>query len=454
MIKKVALLSMALISYFIIGCSTGPDESEFISNDNAIVSFRLNADSEWMPVEVYQDSLIFQSPGGFKFTDVRADYVLTDNSTISPDPDSIKDWSVQLEFTLTAPDGITTRNYIYKPRINNDGVEGFYSLNSQADVDAFTTKKLTKVFGISINGTKENPITDLSALNTLKVVEFQLNINNFQGKQLNGLNNLERVANLNISGDSLETLHLDALKEVNNLTVGYYGTSAEPSKAPKLKAIYWNKLKVIHNSLIVSVLSLETFEGFSSLESIGGEATIRAGAPTLLGLDKLNKVYNLTLVLPNVISLEGLGNLTTIDRELRLSFLNKLRTLDGSNINAVKYLNINNCTNLSDIKALRNIEELDVLFFSGLRNVTSLEGLHNLKRIKNSMEFVYLSELTNLDDLQSLEGVGGSIAMRYCYALKDYCGISNTLQSFNGTWAVTSNGYSPTLEQVKTNCKQ
>jgi hypothetical protein len=461
MIKKKILFIMALISSFIIGCSSDSNESTYFSNDNAIVSFSLKVGSQWTPIKVYSDSLVFNAPKGFLFNDVQANYALTDRSTISPDPATITDWSSDINFELTAPDGKTKRTYVYK--VNAEGtasaISGFYSLNSQEEVNAFASKNLTKVLALSINGTTENPITDLSPLNSLVEIEYQLNINNFQAKELNGLVNLKKVANLNVAGDELEVLRLDALEQVNNLSVGYFGTSKEVSKAPKLKEIYWNKLAVIHNSLILHTLSLDTFAGFTSLKSIGGEAIIRSASTTFSGLDNLESVYNLTIVNPFATSLEGLGSLTTVTREFHLSYMNSITTLDGSNLKYLKNLNINNCTKLLDITALKNIEALDFLFISGVPSLSSLEGLHNLKRIQNSLSLLYLGKsasigIKDLNGLRSLEGVGKSIDIRGCYALTDYCDVSNMLASFKGTWFVSSNGYNPTFEQVQTACKK
>lgn len=454
MIKKQILFIMALISSLIVGCNSDSDESGYFSNDNAIVSFSLQVGMQKMPVKVYSDSLVLNIPEGYSFIDVKADYVITERSTLSPDPATITDWSTNKEFVLTAPDGKTKKTYLYKAKVDQSsaGAQGFYSLNSQAEVDEFAAKKLTKVLGISINGTTENPITDLSGLNSIVEIEYQLNINGFQGTELNGLTKLERVANIYVGSDNLEVFRLDALKEVNNANIGFK-TGSSSSTTPKLKSVNWANLQVIHNSLNILALTVDNFLGFSSLKSIGGEASLRTGAKSFSGLDNLESVYNLLLISGSATSMDGLGKLTTVTREFQLSFSNALTSLNGLNLTSVKYLNINNCSRLADVTALKNIEELDVLFLSGLTTLKSLEGLHNLKRIKEKLELNSVIGLTSLDGLRSLEGVGSEISFRYNRALKSYCGISTAMQSFKGNWYVLLNGYNPTLEQVKTTCE-
>ncbi len=462
--KSTTLLVLATIISLVIGCTNNSDDTDLLSNDNAIVSFTFHSENETYPLEIYADSLVFNIPDNFNFEGVQVSYSITDNSTINPDPNEITNWSVNQEFVLTAPDKKTKKTYLYRVNLpqNESNIEGFYTLNTQEEVDAFKDNNLKKVSGITINGTEAYPITDLSALASIEEVEFQINVNGFQGTHLNGFKNVKKVTNLNIASTTVEHINLESLIEVNNFNIGQYGKEDLVSNTPALKTIDCSSLQVIHNTLLLLAPRLEDLTNFSSLAAIGGEATLNIGVSSLKGLDNLETAYNLILVAPYITSLEGLGSLKTVTRELRFTYMYRLETTEGCNLESVRNININNCTSLKDLMAFRNITELDNLFLSGLNNLSSLEGLNNVTRIKNAMSILFIgrggwgappSGLSNLDALQNLEGVGGNISIRNCYNLGDFCGIQTMLANFKAGWEVRQNKYNPTLEEVQTNCK-
>ena len=461
------LVVLSLFAGLFTGCTDDNNEPLFTGNDNAIVSFAMKNGDQLLPVEIYADSLLFNTPENFPLEGAIAEYELTQNSAISPDPAEITDWSQTHEFVLTAPDGETSRTYTWKAKsiTDNAGVEGFYIFNSQEEVNAMAELNLKSVLGISVNGTPEKPITDLSPLSSIEEVEYQINVNNFQGSEIYGLENIKRAASINIAGDSLEVVHLEALEAVNNMTAGIYGSTAQTTKAPLLKEIICPKLEVIYNTLLLQALRLNGLTHFTSLREIGGEASIVVGGNSLEGLNNLERVFNLNLNVTHATDLTGLDKLTHVEREFRIQFMFQLTSLNGLQLESVGNLNLNNCQNLADITALEKITELDNLFISGTPKLESLEGLHNLERVRNAMALLFIgrpeypwapgsgSGITNLNGLRSLQSVGRTIEIRNCPLLTDYCDIQAMLDSFQGSWYLLSNGYNPTLEEVQTTCK-
>lgn len=464
--KSGFLLIISLFLGLVAGCTEEDNGQIFTGNDNAIVSFSLKSGEQLLPVNVYADSLLFPIPEGFSMEGAEARYELTQNSEIAPDPAEISDWSGMHEFVLTAPDGETTRTYTFmaKDAAEDAGVEGFYVLKSQEEVNAMADLNLKSVLGISVNGSTESPVTDLSPLSSIEEVQYHVNVNNFQGKELHGLENIRKATSINIAGDSLEVIHLEALKTVNNFTVGLFGSSAETSKAPILKEIFVPNLEIVYNTLLIRALQLNGVTHFNSLREIGGEATLTIGGNSLEGLNNLEKAFNLSVTVMNATDLSGLDKLTYVEREFRIQFMSRLTSLNGLHLEKVKNININNVQSLTDITALENITELDNLFISGATRLGSLEGLHNLERVRNAIALLFIGTptypwaagtgITNLDGLRSLKSVGGGFEIRNCPNLTDYCAIQTALESFQGSWYLLYNGFNPSLEEVRTTCKQ
>jgi hypothetical protein len=168
---------------------------------------------------------------------------------------------------------------------------GQVRLTTQAEVDAFSCEVVDGA--LDIEGGPDDPITDLHALDVLRVVEGRLSIwGTTDLVDLDGLSHLQRVGReLDIQGnEALETL--DWLADIDSL--GGLSISGNPvlreigglaTVGPAIGDVY-----------ITDNDSLRTLEGLSGLE-VAGEVYIENN-PSLVnvdGLRSLRRVYSLYL---------------------------------------------------------------------------------------------------------------------------------------------------------------
>ncbi len=460
--KNLFRIFLLVGMYFIVSsCEEKHDHLDFIGKDNAIVSFSFNNGDDVYPVEIYQDSLVFKAAYDLDFTKLKAEIVASEGVIITPDPDTINDWSNNIDFTLKAINGVATRQYRYIVHVAQyeKVCDEIVYLRTQTEVNDFGAQEYTVVKGIVIDSKEDDKIRDLSPLNTIEEIEYNLQIKDFYGKSLNGFENLKRITTFNTANDSIESLVFPNLEVVTNFLVGVLNDELNiGSVSQSLKEINCPKLTIIRNNLSIGSMQ-EDLKGFSNLSEVGGEILLNAKFSDMKGLEKLTELNFIRIVSPNLISLEGLENVKIVKNSFTLSFCQRLETLAGLNIENVKKLNINNCTSILDISALSKITTLDQLFLSGLPKLESLEGLHNIRTIKVSLELLYVGGfdyaggwpystigIENLDGLRGLESIGDKITIKGCRNLMDFSGISKLATSFKGKWEVTNCKYNPTWE--------
>lgn len=427
---KNKFIYLLMISVFLLlSCEEDCNHLNYLGQDASIVKFTLNRETNEYPLKMYEDSVVFSVGAGFNFSNLLATVVLSEGAVITPVPSTITDWSKNMDFTVTAVDKMTTKAYKY---IVHTGVsENVYHevalLTTQAEVEAFGANEYTRVAGIvirSVAGADEQ-ITDLSSLNTIKVVDLGIHITSFYGKNLKGFENLRKVTSFEMVNNFVEEVTFDNLEEVTNLLLGKIYDIPTASGCDNLKNISCPKLKIVYNDLVLSG-AFESYEGLSSLESVGGEMILNGENTDMKGFERLTSLTYLRIGGYYLTSLHGFQNLKSVKKSLTLSFVSNLESLDGLNLEVVGNLNINNATKLINIKALGKVKKLTSLYISGTPKLGSLEGLHNITSVNGNLTLAFVGQgrdeatsLVNLNGLRSLESIGGTLAIRQCSNLAD-----------------------------------
>lgn len=154
----------------------------------------------------------------------------------------------------------------------------------------------------------------------------------------------------------------------------------------------------------------------ASLRRITGDLAISGGSchagqsngPTsLAGLESLREVRSLHLSCLRVTDLAPLAGLTTLERDLRIEMLPELTSLEGlHNVTSIgAALHISDCDKLKDLGGLRGLQRAGVRVFFGRMPITSLHGLEALTQVGEPGGESRVG-LVSLPDLTSLDGFG------------------------------------------------
>src|SRR5690606_39798100 len=137
---------------------------------------------------------------------------------------------------------------------------------------------------------------------------------------------------------------------------------------------------------------------------IGGNVTIDGYSENITNLNGLSQIVEIQGYLyihdSQLVNLSGLNNLQTIEEYLHISFNDNLTNLNGlENLNSVNVLSIQSNEYLENISALSingNIQEISI------RNNDILNNLWGLQNITSIDDHLYISNNSNLIDLQPL----------------------------------------------------
>ncbi len=313
--------------------------------------------------------------------------------------------------------------------LDEDIFVGSVELRSQEEVDEFGLNKYREITGdlkLIEDEDSENPIIDLSSLNTLENIGGDLAIFETSELQtLEGLNNIENV-NRCIIYDNQNVEDISALQGImvnNFINVSYN---------PKITSLsIFSNIETLESGVQISGNnSLTSLQGFNNLISTGGGVGVKYN-------ENLNNVFDLNSLTtiggrlnisdnPNLINLNGLNNLQTVQSDVwlmdneHLFDINGLQSLTSFNGEMI----INRCDNLQNV--------------DGLIGLTSIE----------------LLQLYNCDSLQNLDGVANltsvdAVVIVYNDSLNDFCGLTTLLNnSFSGSYSVYENLFNPTIEDI------
>jgi hypothetical protein len=316
-------------------------------------------------------------------------------------------------------------------------------VQNQAQVEAL--RGVTKVEGnLNIDAVSNGP-TDLQPLICLTEVTGTLTIATYSPlKNLRGLEQLQRVGKLQISGNR-ELVDLGGLKHL-----GEVATDMTIRENPKLRSFEaLQSLSTIGGALTIEDNpSLSAFEGLDALTRVGGNVSISRnhalanvdglGNLTAIGgtlsihtnaaLERIDALGALSEVGPRLdiignsqlVDLGGLESLR-VAAELKVSGNPLLSGIEGlRNLTKVDTLIIEGSTELSSLSSLAKLTEVGALNLAGLPKLTKLAGLENLKKVSvfnatslagltSLADFGQLSELgrLSLDDLPMLQSLAG-----------------------------------------------
>ncbi len=459
--KYLKYLFLFGIFFIIYSCKDDNNDLQFEGKDNSIVAFYFSDGNVDFPVRIKSDSLIFDVEYGFDFTGITPNIFVSEGASISPEPQTVKDWSMDIEFTVLSANKQFRRDYKYVANIadistNDKTYDKIAHLRTQKEVDAFGAEKYTKVYGIVIDSEEDDKITDISSLNTIEEVFYNIKIKGFYGKSIDGFTNLKRVSTFSFNNDSATVISFPNLEIVTNFLVGYLNDEYVELKS-EVSEISCPKLTTVLNDFIV-ISKLENFVGLQNLSEVGGEMDLRGKLKNFKGFENLTSLNYVNVTSLDLESFEGFENLKSVKNIFQISLCQKLESLDGLQIENIKELIIKDCTYLKNIKGLEKITELNTLELRNCLFLESLEGLHNLKTIRKNLILVKLARkdysiyppvsygLKDLNGLRGLETIGGSFIVKDCFLLEDYSGISNVKGPLNGTWNVIYNAYNPTKE--------
>lgn len=420
-------------------------------SDCSIVSFSIISDNA-SPVEakIYPDRITTVFDYNFDFSEATVEFTLSEGATISPDPNTI-DLSKDNTFIVTSASGESSQEYSYS--VQFDSMESYCKeniyLQSQSEVDEFGKNNYTRVFSIVINGTEENPITDLSPLGSLLFIDHNFTVKGFQGQEIK-MDNLQKVSSIDIVADTLETISFSNITETDNIMVGILNEEQASTTAITVSKLDFNKLEAVNNNFVLYLNTTDQFDdtGFNSLKKIYGETILSLINQTDFQLFKqLEEVNQFSISGGKMENLGGLEKLKTIRGTMRLQFLNQLTETTGFNPETVGTIFISNCTKLKEINCFSQINETTTVSISGVNALNDISGLSGIKRINEGLFFRW-SGINNLDALSGLEYVGSTILFNFNSSLEDFSGLKKCLENFDGTYDVRGNKSNPSIDEI------
>lgn len=456
---------------FVVGCED--DNDPFVGGDNFITSFSLKQGENSYEALLRGDTIILTTPEGVVLNEVTPDVVCSENSSIKPNPSAITNWEEQIYFVVTSHSG-AERRYLYVPEKKALAFEGIVILNTQADVEAFGAKGLTRIDGSLIIGrqTGMDTIRSLEALSTLKSVTNDITVNRlFMGYELTGLDNLEEVGgkfHINFA-DSLWGVTLNHLVRVGG-DLNISSNAISEILCPRLEsvggtitlaaasvALNFSSLRQVSGDLNLNGKTAMTSIVFQSLERVGGAIGMTMTSlkklefPVLRNCDKLS-VSKGALALLYVPQLENVATELTVENnplyEVSFPVLSHAGTItlncpNVNQFNAPFLKNVDN--NFSLALAGVNPEQ-----FSALEKVGGILSLNfviedfkfpaNLKKLGTLVISAGITRLdirgTEIDELQ-FNGVGlenttviGDDVFAGCFNLKNLGGYFPKLEGF------------------------
>ncbi|OAV43608.1 hypothetical protein [Lewinella sp. 4G2] len=261
------------------------------------------------------------------------------------------------------------------PLHGQDCPTGIIRFTSQAEIDQFLIDfpTCTELDGIDIRptspGSSEIDVTNLEGLSNISIVNGELSVNAKNLTGFTGLRNLTRVGgSFGLYGFGFPSY--TSLEGLENLSFIGGDLNLNSSGASRL----------------------ETLAGLENLQTLNG--TLRISSDRLReisALSQLSEVGGLQLsFLDELVSLEGLHNITRVNGNVSIAIGRKLIGLNG----------------------LRGLTVVDGDFrLNNLALVTSLSGLENLSSIAGKLTIDFLVQIEDLDELSALNVLGGDLTI-------------------------------------------
>lgn len=404
---------------------------------------------------VYEQSLCLEG--------ATMEFTLSEGAEIDPDPASVDDWTQPLEFTVTSANKKNQKFYTYKPEFKEspdqpeeDYLQKDVVLTTQEEVNTFGEKGYRRVWSIVISDSENNPITDLTPLNSIEEIDYNLTVQGYHGKEV-VFNNLKKISTFDINVPGVEVIGMNQLTEINNLMIGMLNKLDGQPQSMLLDSLCktdFTALKKIYGHFFLVFQNKHpefNLEGFEQLQEVGGEIIFSYPSPDFKTFKNLTKVNNIQISGKRP-SFEGLENLKEITGLLHLSYLRgveskSLMPFAPTKIGSILIEGIQFNLNLDFASGLK---ELDSFQIHGAYPMTSLAGLESLETIHNTL-YLSMTGITDLNPLSNLKTIGKTIDITSNFALTDFSGLKECLKTFEGTWNVSGNAANPTIDEILNN---
>ena len=435
---------------------TVEDVPELSGVDCSVISWSLTSGGMSCPVLVYDDSLVALPDYNFDFNNVELQYEISEGALIEPDPLTVTDWSVPMTFKVTSSNGEFSKDYSYTVHfVSRDSRcdEDMY-FTSQQELDEFGASGYTSVRSITVNGSADSPVTDLSPLNSIKKIDHNLTIKGYQGHDVI-LDGLLSVSTVDINSDSVRRVSFNSLTTIDNLMLGYLNEEFLYEMATlRLELLSFESLREISDNFVVYIQSCKG-PGFPILTAVYGDMIyVTSGTRDAVVendmsiFPELRTVNNLQLGGMSLMSMEGAQNLKSVTGLLKFEFVPEMTTLMPFCPDSVGIIQINSCQKLVDLDAFSNLKNVTTITVSGVPNLESLDGLSGIKRIESGFFLRSTNKIVNLDALSGIEYIGRTITLRNNRALEDFSGLRRCLESFEGVWDVQGNKLNPSIDDI------
>lgn len=352
-------------------------------------------------------------------------------------PDITKNWyklPVTLDsintFSLTLKDLPANKTYYLRTyAINSKGVgygnqvqfnsfsenyfNGNITLHSQEEVIAFGANKYTRITGeLRIEG----PVTDLSPLLGLSVVENGFFVLNTQLVNFKGLDSLEYTGyflpnNFRVEGND-QLVNFSGLSNLK-ITRGYFYVLKNNS-LQNLDGLDSYYAAGAGDLAIRECNKLQNIDGLKKLEFVGGNVEIYDNPmlTNIRGLGKLNFIgFRLNIVNNAALqNLDGLEKIESLPWGVEIANNSSLTEIQGlSNLNNVQdpdvqlgSIVINGNPLLKELTAFSKITSADYLYIQNSPSLTNLSGFNNIESVKIALKIENNPGLLNLGGLEKL----------------------------------------------------
>lgn len=231
------VILVTILPFLFQGCS---EDTPDFSGDNRILTFALSVGGTEYPAYTEgENKLVIEIPVGVDLTDAEVRYLLSEQATIFPAPEKIRDWNEEQVFKVTSATGVG-RSYILRIKRQHPTSEYDIHLTTDAEVRAFGATHTERIRGSLIIGstTGKDSISDISSLTSLTTVEQSIIINpTFKGRDLAGLRNVREAGGLSIrTTRGLKVAELRSLEQIRG-GIELMGESLEEVRLPLLKQV-------------------------------------------------------------------------------------------------------------------------------------------------------------------------------------------------------------------------
>ena len=325
--NKNIIWSLFLLLSILTSCN---EDDSFAGNDNYITTFPLTQGEQTISATFQGDTIHMLIPEGFLGGhEITPKVICSENSTLTPAPESISAWGEEQNFFVTSYNG-SKRRYHYIPVQGDLSESGLVILNTQADVEAFGAKGLTRLEGNLVIGRTigSDTITSLEPLAALRSVSGNVTLNKTcKPYYITGLDNLQEIGgSFEINAvDSIWTVIMPRLEKIGNDLYIKSG-SANDLTFPVLASVGGN----------MTLASAFAHADFSSLQRVGADLALN-GTVVIddQSFQSLNYVNGAIKVGMNVNKLrlpelEQCGGLEITSKTVQLLYTPRLQRIVGT----------------------------------------------------------------------------------------------------------------------------